>query len=109
MTDLAQQGVHFRYGELTAGAHRAVAGHGGEQFVAPRGGQLRDAMLAQFADQRAGERRRVAGLEQGRHAAYAELVGAERRDGETQLVQGFGMFLDGRDVERVGREDGRDE
>ncbi len=30
---LAQQGVHLVHGQAPVGAHRAVAGHGGQQFV----------------------------------------------------------------------------
>jgi hypothetical protein len=80
-----KQGVHFRHGELAAGADGAVAGHGGEEFVAPGGGELGDAVFAQFGDQRFGQGGGVARLEQGRDAAHAELVGAERGDLEAEV------------------------
>jgi hypothetical protein len=63
-------------------------------------------VFAQFADQRAGQRGGVAGVQQGGDAAHAELVGAERGDGEAEVGQRLGVFLDGGDVERIGGEDG---
>ncbi len=94
---------------MAAGADGAVAGHGGEEFVAPGRGELGDAVFAQLGDQRTGERGGVAGLEQGGDAAHAELVGAERGDLKAEVGQRVGVFFDGGDVERVGGEDGRDQ
>ncbi len=106
---LAEQGVHFGNRQLAAGADGAVAGHGGEQFVAAGGGELADAVFAQFGDQRPGQGGGVAALQQGGDAAHAELAGAEGGDGEAEFGQRFGVFLDGGDVERVGGEDGGDQ
>ena len=41
-------------------------------------------------------------MQQGRDAAHAKLVGAERGDLEAEVGQCVGVFFDGGDVERVG-------
>jgi hypothetical protein len=69
---------------------------------------LGDAVFAQFGEQRAGEAGRVGRLQQRRHAAHGELRRGHRREVEAEVAQGFGVFLGGGDVERVGGKDGRE-
>ena len=83
---LAQQGVHFGQAELAAGAHRAVAGHGGQQLVAPGGGQLRDAVFAQFGEQGEHQRRRIGCLQERWNAAHGQLGRPDRRQIERGAV-----------------------
>ena len=101
---LPQKSIHFRQRQQAPGAHCTLAGHAGEKLVARCGQQLRDAMFAQFAQERACQRGRVGGLQQDRNATHRELSWTHRREIETELPQCRGVFFGGGDVDRFGIE-----
>ena len=84
---LAQQGIHLRNRQQAPCTHRAVASHGGEQFVTPSRHQLRDAVFAQFTEQRARQIGRVGGLQQCGNGTHGELCGADGCEVEAEFVQ----------------------
>ena len=75
---LTQQGIHLRNGQLAPGTHGAMAGKGRQKFVAARGKHLTDAVLTQFGQQAACQRRRIGRLELRRNAAHGQLRGTKR-------------------------------
>ena len=86
---LAQQRIHFGDGQRAVGAHGAVAGHGGEQLVAPCGNDLGGGHVFEFGEYRAGQLADVGAGEQGRHGAYRQGGRAGGGDFETHAGEGF--------------------
>ena len=70
---VAQKGVHFGQGELAAGAHRAVAGEGGENVVFALFYGLAGAGLGEFAQHVAGEGGGVAFAKHGGDGKHGYL------------------------------------
>ncbi|MNF04660.1 hypothetical protein D3C80_2042270 [compost metagenome] len=75
---LPQQAVHFVQRELAVGAHRAVAGHGAEYFIARALHHGAGVVLAEFGQHAAREFHRIALGQRGRHGAHGQGLGRER-------------------------------
>ncbi len=91
---VAQQRVHFGEGELAVGAHGAVAGHGGQQFMLGTLDHVAGVELGQFGQDRARQVDAI-GLRQ-RHGGGADgqLAGADgvhvQAQGQQGVALGFG-------------------
>ena len=101
---VAQQGVHFREAEATIGAYRAMAGAGGEDFVAALCEHMAGRLLGQLGEQGARELFELAAGQQGGYGAHGELFRADRSEREAQLCQGVGVFFGGGALAGVGAE-----
>src|SRR5690606_12113576 len=92
---LAQQGVHFGNGERTVGAHGAVAGHGGEQLVAPRGDDVGGGHVFELGEYRAGQLADVGAGEQRWYGAHRQGGRAGGGDFETHAGERVGAGFGG--------------
>jgi hypothetical protein len=106
---VAQQRVHFRHGELAVGAHRAVAGHGGQQFVAPPLDHLAGRRLAQFLQQGAQQCAGISAGQQRRHGAHRQFGRPGLADVETEPFEHVGVLEGGGHLALAHRQHGRDQ
>jgi hypothetical protein len=91
---VAQQGVHFRQAQRAVGAHRAVAGHGGQQFVAACFDHAAGGMLGQVLEQRAHQIDGVATGQQRRQRAHGKLARSGGGDGEAERGERCRLIFD---------------
>ena len=107
---LAQKRVHLFHGQTAVGAHRAVAGHGGEQLVLRAFDHVAGIVLGQLGQHAAGQLAGVAfgvvARECGGHGAHGQGFGRKRADLQAQLRQRFGVGFCCGHFERRGREGG---
>ncbi len=106
---LAQQGVHLVQGEAPVGAHRAVAGHGGQQLVLGALQHVARVVLGQFGQHAAGEFHRVALRQGGGHGAHRQGARGQGRHVQAQRGQCLGTALRGGCFLGRGREGGGDQ
>ena len=105
----AQQGVHLGQGEAAVGADGAVAGHGGEEFVAAGGDHFAGGEVAQFGEEGADEFADGGRGEEGRDAAHGKFLGAGGADLEAHAGEEVGVFLGAGHVLGADAEDSGDE
>jgi hypothetical protein len=84
---LPQQGVHLVQRQLAVGAHRAVAGHGGQQLVAGAFDHVLASCCASSASTLRASSTAIAVRQRGGHGAHASVLGRERRDLQAQRLQ----------------------
>ena len=90
---LAQQRVHFIEVQAPVGAHRAVAGHGGQQLVVGALHYGAGVHLFEFGQHAARQLDRVALRQRGGHGAHCQRAWRKSADLQPQRLQGFGVGL----------------
>ena len=101
---LAQEGVHLFERETAVGAHRGVAGHGREQFVAMTGEHLARSIGLQILEDVACQRAGIGVVKQCRQRAYRQACLRQGCDLEPEGGEGVGIVGRGGDIQTIGVE-----